>query len=281
MQTLGCNVEIDLWEGKAPGAVGQSTEDRPRLTPYLTDTLKSAPAVIVCPGGGYARRAPHEGEPVARWLNTLGVAAFVLDYRVAPYRHPIPLLDAQRAIRTVRHRADEWRVDPNRIGILGFSAGGHLAATAATQFDTPSRSDIHSGHNDPIDKMSCRPDLAILCYPVITFGGAKHPGSMANLLGPNPDDQLRRALSAEENVSPHTPPTFLWHTADDASVPVENSLLFAGALAKANVPFSLHVFPTGRHGLSLAADHPEVRAWTTLCATWLKEQGWIEAGRPI
>ena len=255
-----------------PAAEDIAPEERtPRLTPYLPATPNGsgdAPraAIVVCPGGGYGRRAPHEGEPVARWLNGLGIAAFVLDYRVAPFRHPFPLLDAQRALRTVRHRAAAWRVDPRRVGILGFSAGGHLAATAATHHDAGDPTAA-----DPIDRLSSRPDLLVLCYPVITFAGpARHAGSMRNLLGDAPTEAQQRHLSGELQVNANTPPTFLWHTAEDAGVPVENSLLFASALGRHGVPFALHVFPQGRHGLGLATDAPGASAWPALCATWLR-----------
>jgi acetyl esterase/lipase len=224
--------------------------------------------MIVCPGGGYHWLAPHEGEPVARWLNGLGIAAFVLEYRHAPQRHPAPLHDTQRAIRLVRHHAAEWNVAPDRVGILGFSAGGHLATTAGTHHDA---GDPHAA--DPVERLSCRPDLLVLCYPVITFLPGGHSGSMANLLGDDPPEELRRSLSAELHVTPETPPAFLWHTAEDASVPVQDSLLFASALHRAGVPFALHVFPRGRHGLGLAPDDLAVGQWTALCARWLAEQG--------
>jgi len=212
-------------------------------------------------------------EPIARWLNTLGVSACVLDYRVRPYRHPIPLGDAQRAIRTVRHRAKAWRMDPKRVGILGFSAGGHLAGSAATLFDA---GDPQAA--DPVDRHSCRPDAAVLCYPVLTFGEFRHDGSMRNLLGPQPDPALRERLSLEKSVTAKNPPTFLWHTSDDPVVPVENSLLFAAALRKHQVPFELHVFPHGPHGMGLGTGKrgqkaPEVRQWTDLCAVWLERTG--------
>jgi acetyl esterase/lipase len=224
------------------------------LTPYLVDGPGPHPAMVVCPGGGYRRHAPHEREPVARWLNGLGIAAFVLEYRVAPQRHPAPLEDATDAIRTVRQRAAEWRVDPSRVGILGFSAGGHVAASAGTLAEDPSG----------------RPDLVVLCYPVISFGEHRHDGSMLNLLGDDPPADAQAALSLETRVSAETPPAFLWHTAEDGAVPVENSLLFAAALARHDVPFALHVFPHGRHGLGLAEGEPEVGAWTSLCAAWLR-----------
>lgn len=259
---------IFLWPDGAPGAKGDTLEDKPRITPYLMPGDGPNACVVVCPGGGYGGRAAHEGEPVARWLNTLGISAVVLDYRVKPYQHPIPLGDAQRAIRFVRAKAAEWRIDPRRVGILGFSAGGHLAASASTIFDAG-----NPNAPDPIDRQSCRPDATILCYPVITFGEFRHNGSMVNLLGENADPKLRESLSLETRVTPQTPPTFLWHTSDDPGVPVENSLLYAMALRKNKVPFALHVFPHGRHGIGLAANVPEARQWPTLCAEWLTGLG--------
>ncbi|MGI6081697.1 MAG: alpha/beta hydrolase [Limnochordia bacterium] len=257
--------DVPLWTDQVPGALGHEEEDRPSIIPYLVTGDEPRAAVVVCPGGGYARRAAHEGEPIARWLNSIGLHAFVLRYRVAPYRHPYPLMDAQRAIRVVRFKADEWKVNPELVGILGFSAGGHLAATAGTHFEqgTPSAS-------DPMMRYSSRPDFMILCYPVITFGEpSAHVGSIRNLLGPEPSDELRRLLSNELHVSADTPPTFLWHTANDSGVPVENSLLFAAALSRHGVPWEMHIFADGRHGLGLAAEHPQVRAWPELCAAWL------------
>lgn len=261
--------KVLLWPGGTPGALGDGPEDRPELTPYLLEGESPQACVIVCPGGGYARRAPHEGEPIARWLNAVGVAACVLDYRVAPYRHPQPLHDVQRAVRIVRQRAQEWRLDPQRVGVLGFSAGGHLAASAATLFDAGD-----PAATDAIARQSSRPDAAILCYPVITFGGTfAHSGSCRNLLGEAPDPEDMRKLSLENAVTAQTPPVFLWHTSDDGAVPVENALLFAQALRRHGVKYALHVFPTGRHGLGLAEDQPAVRQWTGLCANWLREIG--------
>jgi acetyl esterase/lipase len=264
---------ILLWPGGAPGAKGDTLEDKPRITAYVPAGDGPFACIVICPGGGYGGRAKHEGEPIARWLNTIGVAGFVLDYRVKPYRHPIPLGDAQRGIRTVRARAAEWKIDPKRVGILGFSAGGHLAASATTIFD-----DGKPDAADPIDRQSCRPDAAILCYPVITFGDFRHNGSMVNLLGPAPASKLRQEMSLETRVTRETPPTFLWHTSDDGAVPVENSLLFAMALRKNKVPFALHVFPRGPHGIGLGdgdrgAKAPEARQWPALCAEWLKNLG--------
>jgi acetyl esterase/lipase len=264
---------IPLWPNGAPGAMGTGKEDCPRLTPYLPSTPTSKPlaAVIVCPGGGYSCRAPHEGGPISRWLVSQGLVSFVLNYRVSPYRHPIPLGDAQRAIRLVRANAKEWNVDPNRIGILGFSAGGHLATSAATIFD-----DGNPTASDPIDRESCRPNALIACYPVVTFGEFRHHGSMINLIGENYDPKMQEYLSLENRVTDKTPPSFLWHTSDDQAVPVENSLLFAMALRKHKVPCSLHVFPHGAHGLGLAQNLPtSVSKWTTQCEAWLKEINFI------
>ncbi|OPH52020.1 esterase [Paenibacillus ferrarius] len=259
---------IELWPGASKDSIGEDNQGCPSLTLYPVPGEGISSAVIVCPGGGYSCRAPHEGEPIAKWLNGLGISAFVLNYHVAPYEHPVPLQDAQRAIRTVRHHAEEWRIDSNRIGILGFSAGGHLASTAGTHFDAGDQESA-----DPIERHSSRPDLMVLCYPVITFQGEfAHIGSMHNLLGQTPDEKLVAHLSNEQQVTKETPPTFLWHTADDAAVPVENCLLFAAALSRHKVPFDLHVFESGRHGIGLAGDHAEAYIWPELCANWLKKQ---------
>ncbi len=257
-----------LWPAGAPGRDTAEPRFEPTLTPYLVAADRPRGTVVVCPGGGYGGRAPHEGEPIALMLNKFGISAAVCDYRVAPYRHPHPLLDAQRAIRTVRHHAKDWHVDPTRVAILGFSAGGHLASTAATHWDL---GDPHA--TDPIDRLAGRPDAAILCYPVISFAEFGHTGSMHNLLGPNPDPALRENLSNEKQVNAKTPPTFLWHTADDGGVPVENSLLFASALRRAGVPFELHVYQHGAHGLGLAPGDPHVATWARLCGEWLMGLG--------
>lgn len=257
-----------LWEDRAPHYEGKNDEEVPVITPHLLDCQEKHGAVIVCPGGGYSRRAEHEGAPVAKWLNSLGISAFVLHYRVSPNQHPVPLLDIQRAIRYVRHHAERWNLDKDKIGILGFSAGGHLVSTAATQFDHGNKK-----AHDLIDRESSRPDISILCYPVISFLHFYHEGSLINLLGENSSEAKRLLLSSEKNVKEDTPPIFLWHTADDAAVPVENSLLFAQALSKNKIPFEMHIFPNGRHGLGLAEDDPIVGKWTELCKDWLGKQG--------
>ncbi|MEK9197399.1 alpha/beta hydrolase [Ureibacillus sp. 179-F W5.1 NHS] len=253
-----------LW----PNTNLENIEDVPTLIPYLVEHSVSRGAIIICPGGSYQRRANHEGEPVAKWLNKLGISAFVLNYRVAPYKHPVPLADIQRAIRFVRFYSKEWNLDKQKIAILGFSAGGHLVASASTLSSFHAYPPI-----DKIDQESSRPNFAILCYPVISFLKHFHEGSLHNLLGENPTDELRAQLSHELNVSPHTPPTFLWHTADDGTVPVENSLLYAAALSKWNIPYEMHIFPNGRHGLGLAEKDEIVGQWKNLCENWLFRQG--------
>ncbi|WP_216625683.1 alpha/beta hydrolase [Paenibacillus planticolens] len=258
---------IELWPGASRESIGEVNQGCPSLTLYPVASEGLRAAVIVFPGGGYAMRAAHEGEPVAKWLNGLGISAFVLNYRVAPYEHPVPLQDAQRAIRTVRHHAAEWGIDPKRVGILGFSAGGHLASSAGTLYDAGNQDAA-----DPIERQSSRPDALILCYPVISFYEYGHVGSKRNLLGETPDEELVTLLSTEKQVTDDTPPTFLWHTADDGAVPVENSLLFAGALSRHKVPYDLHIFESGKHGIGMAVDHGEAYLWPELCANWLKKQ---------
>ena len=264
-------MKIELWPNQVPFALGNGEEDRPGLTPYLVESDKPAPVMIVCPGGGYHGRAAHEGEPVAQWLNTLGVSVFILHYRVAPYRHPVPLTDAKRAIRMVRSRAGEWNLDPARVGILGFSAGGHLAASAGTLFDGGNPDDP-----DPIERESSRPDVMVLCYPVISMQEFAHQGSRRNLLGPDADEQLAAEMSIHRRVTEQTPPAFIWHTSDDPGVPVENSLMMATALSRHRVPFDLHTYMSGRHGLGLAGTHPEAVTWTDLCARFLRRLGFAE-----
>jgi acetyl esterase/lipase/lysophospholipase L1-like esterase len=260
---------IRLWSNNAPGANGTAAEDIPTLTPFVPKEKANGSAVIVCPGGGYSHLADHEGRPVAEWLNSIGVTAFVLKYRIGPkYHHPAPLLDAARAIRLVRSRAAEWKIDSKRIGILGFSAGGHVASTIGTHFDSG-----EPNAADPIDRVSSRPDLLVLIYPVITMGELTHAGSKKQLLGDNPSADMVKLMSNEQQVTKETPPTFLVHTANDAAVPVENSLRFVDALRKFGVPFELHVYERGRHGFGLGDDDPILSTWTARCADWLHLQG--------
>jgi acetyl esterase/lipase len=214
----------------------------------------------VLPGGGYWRQAPHEAEPVAEWLSSLGLHAFVLRYSVAPNRHPAPLIDAQAAMAWIRSGRHGLQVDASRVGVLGFSAGGHLAASLGTT-----------------DSPLTAPDLSVLCYPVISFTDQAHQGCVDNLLGPSPSDDDLKSVSVENHVTAQTPPAFLWHTFDDQAVSVEHSIRFAASLRSAGVPFELHIFPHGHHGLGLASGVPGASAWPSLCESWLEQQGWIRA----
>ncbi len=257
---------FELWPEGAPGAQGTKETDRPTLTPYVPQSADSPiAAIVVCPGGGYGGLAKHEGHDYAEWLNKAGIAAFVLKYRLGSkgYRHPSMLQDAARAVRSVLAGATRWNVDPARIGIMGSSAGGHLASSLLTHH-TPGKPDSA----DPIERVSSRPDLGILCYPVISMGSITHQGSKRNLLGKEADPKLAWLLSSELQVTPETPPCFVWHTYEDKAVLVENSLEFAQALRRAGVPFDLHIYQKGRHGIGLANGHP----WTKDCLFWLKEQ---------
>ena len=267
-----------LWSEGAPGALGKADKDIPTLTPYWPDPAKATgAALVICPGGGYGGLAPHEGVDYARFMNEHGIAGFVLKYRLgsAGYRHPAMLQDAARALRTVRAKAGEWKLDAKRIGIMGSSAGGHLASTLLTHFNA-GKSDA----SDPIERESSRPDLGILCYPVITLTGPfAHQGSRKNLLGENPAPELLTELSNELQVTKETPPCFLWHTYEDTGVPVENSGLFAAALRKAGVPFELHIYEKGKHGMGLGSrvyGEGERHAWTKDCIFWLKGRGWVK-----
>jgi len=264
---------ILLWPEGAPGAKGNAEADKPTLTVYHPPKNKATgTAVVICPGGGYSHLAiNHEGHQVAQWLNTFGVAGIVLKYRhrKTGYQHPAPLQDAQRALRTVRHRATEWNINPQRVGILGFSAGGHLASTAGTHFDHGSKAAV-----DPVERISCRPDFMVLIYPVISFSKPyTHRGSRKNLLGESPDQVLVDDLSNENKVTAETPPTFLIHTSSDRSVPCENSLAFFMALRDAGVPSELHVFVEGRHGFGLGQKDAPVSHWPKLCEAWMRGRG--------
>ena len=265
-----------LWPAGAPGALGSEDRDKPSITIRLADPAKAnGTAVIVCPGGGYGNLAmDHEGAQIAAWLNNLGISAFILKYRLGPiYHHPAPLQDAQRALRTVRSRAKEYKVDPNRFGIWGFSAGGHLASTTGTHFD-----DGKPSASDPIDRVSSRPDFMILAYPVISLTTEYvHKGSRKNLLGDPYDPALAEQLSNEKQVISRTPPTFLFHTDDDAGVPVENSVLFFLALKKAKVPAEMHIYQKGKHGVGLAQSDPVLSTWPDRLKDWLQIRGLLAA----
>ena len=259
---------INLWPDKSPNNHVHEKYGRPRLELFIpegTATQKRA-AVVVCPGGGYHHLAPHEGQPLAELFSNQGIVGAVLTYHVFPHQHPLPYADACRAIRLLRNQATELNLDATRIGIMGFSAGGHLAATVATQPDL---------HKDPQDnlaaKVSARPDRVILGYPVISFQEFAHKGSAEALLGKDADQKLLQQFSNDQQVTAQNPPAFLFHTADDSAVPVENSLRFAAACAKNKVPIALHVYPSGRHGVGMALDNPALKSWTSLLVDWLAD----------
>lgn len=259
VSAMAQRVEL-LWPGGAPGAVGTEDRDKPAITIYLPAADKaSGAAVVICPGGGYGSLSmDKEGSHIAAWLNERGIAGFVLKYRLGPrYHHPAPLDDAQGALRYVREHSDEFRIKPDRVGIWGFSAGGHLAATAGTHFTS-----------------GTRPDFLILAYPVITFEPPyAHQGSRRNLLGAEPDPKLVHSLSNETQVTAETPPTFLFHTTGDKGVPPENSVMFYMALRKAGVPAEMHIYERGNHGVGLAPADPVLATWPGRLEDWLKLRG--------
>lgn len=267
---------IPLWPNGAPGALGSTSNDVPTLTPYLPDaTNSSGAAMVICPGGGYQYLAPHEGNDYALWLNQHGVTCFVLKYRLGShgYRHPAMLEDGARAIRWVRAHAQEYGIDVHRVGIMGSSAGGHLASTVVTHFDLG-----NTNSQDVVERQSSRPDVGILCYAVITMGEFTHKGSRNNLLGTNPPPELVQLLSNELQVRSNTPPCFLWTTFEDRTVPMENTMMFAGALRKNHVPFALHVYEKGGHGMGLADKPPfaHPHLWAADCLYWLRARGFIK-----
>jgi len=234
--------------------------------------------MLILPGGGYGNLAEHEGTGYAEWFAANGIQAYVLKYRLGSngYRHPVMLNDAARALRMVRAFAKRDGLDPARIGIIGSSAGGHLASTLATHFDPAQPHGPKLDAGDGYDRENSRPDLVVLCYPVITFGEFAHAGSRRGLLGENPPAELVQALSNELQVTKDTPPTFLWHTVADTAVPVENSLLFASALRRAHVPFSLHIYELGAHGLGLGRPDRPAPPWADQLLYWFKERKFTE-----
>jgi len=267
---------IPLWSEGAPGALGTNTTDIPTLTPYLPDATNAtaSASMVICPGGGYGMLAPHEGNDYALWLNQHGVTCFVLKYRLGAdgYRHPAMLNDAASAVRWVRAHAEDYKIDPHRVGIMGSSAGGHLASTLLTHFDAGDTNSV-----DPVERQSSRPDLGILCYAVISMGEFTHQGSKENLLGKDPSPELVKLLSNELQVTTNTPPCFIWTTFEDTVVPMENTMMFAAALRKNQVPFDLHIYQKGGHGMGLndkppfANPHP----WANDCLFWLQAQKFV------
>jgi acetyl esterase/lipase len=267
---------IPLWPAGAPGALGTNDYDIPTLTPYLPDpTNATGAAMVICPGGGYARLAPHEGNDYALWLNQHGVTCFVLKSRLGShgYRHPVMQEDVSRAVRWVRANADTYKVDVKRVGIMGSSAGGHLASTVMTHFDA---GDTNAA--DAIDRQSSRPDLGVLCYAVITMGHFTHKGSHDNLIGTNATPELEALLSNETQVTSNTPPCFIWTTFEDHTVPMENSMMFAEALRKNHVPFDFHVYEKGGHGMGLKDKAPftNPHPWANDCLFWLKQRNYAK-----
>jgi acetyl esterase/lipase len=269
-------VRIVLWQDGAPGEPATKPADEPVLfIARPAADVATRTAVVICPGGGYDHLAiDKEGHKIADWFNSLGVTAFVLKYRHSGtgHRHPVPLADAKRAMRTVRARSVEWNVDPAKIGVIGFSAGGHLASTLGTHSDAGDPAAA-----DPIERASSRPDFMILCYPVISMSASfTHRGSRENLLGPEPDEELARSLSGELQVTGDTPPTFLFHTNADTTVPAENSVEFYLALRRAGVPAELHVYQNGPHGVGLAKDLPGTCTWSDRLRDWLQVRSLLE-----
>lgn len=267
---------VELWANGAPGALGADATHRPSLEVYLPEKGKACgAAMVICPGGGYGMLAGHEGRDYALFLNQQGIAAFVLKYRLgsAGYRHPVMLQDATRALRVVRAHAARWGVRPDRIGIMGSSAGGHLASSLMTHFDAG-----HKKDSDPIEHVSSRPDFGVLCYAVLSMiDEVTHHGSRHNLLGPDHTQEQIQHLSAELNVTHQTPPCFIWHTWQDKGVKVENSLLFAAALRRHKVPFDLHIYTNGGHGIGLMAKWPfeSPHPWARDLVFWLTECGFL------
>ncbi len=275
--TVQSNAPIALWSGPAPGSLGNADQDTPTLTPFFpaTGTANGA-AMIICPGGGYSRLAPHEGRDYARWLSSRGITCFVLKYRLGAdhYRYPAPLQDIERSVRLVRSRAQEWNLDTSRVGVMGSSAGGHVASLAITHFDAG-----NSNATDTVERQSSRPDIGILCYPVITMGKFAHQGSKNNLIGANPPDSLVEETSTERRITHDSPPCFIWSTEEDKTVPIENTLEFSDALRQAGVPFELHIYQKGPHGQGLGSheyDPAKWLPWVAECERWLKEQRFIK-----
>jgi acetyl esterase/lipase len=267
--------QITLWEQGAPNALGTEEKDKPRITVWFPDKNNAVDmAVIVCPGGGYGGLAlDHEGKQIGEWFNSFDVTAVILEYRHRGkgYGHPNPMLDVQRAIRTVRFNAKDWGIDSSKIGVMGFSAGGHLASTAGTHFENVKEP------NDEIDKMSYRPDFMILCYPVILFGSEfSHRGSQENLIGADASKELVDYYSNEKQVTEKTPPAFIFFTNEDTAVPVENGVEFYLALRKHKIPAELHIYQKGAHGQGLAKNQRSNETWPALCKAWLVNNGFLK-----
>ena len=271
---------IFLWPNGAPGALGDAEADKPRLYPFVPQTKSTTAAVLVIPGGGYTHVAiGHEGFQFARWLNAQGMAAFVVDYRVSPYRYPIEIQDGMRALRYVRAHAAEYGIDPNRIGVWGSSAGGHLASTLGVHGNDAAPLPEKT---DAVDQVDAKPNFMVLSYPVISMQLPEaHAGSRTNLLGDPPDPALEQKFSNQLAVNAQTPPTFLFATTKDPTVPIENSLNFYRALERAHVPVELHIYDYANHGCGLCGSIPELATWPLLLHNWLIHSGWLPKGTPL
>ncbi|MDR8391706.1 alpha/beta hydrolase [Aliifodinibius sp. S!AR15-10] len=271
----GADETLMLWPDGVQNAKGDTDVDKPTMAVFLPEKSKATgTGVVIYPGGGYVHLAMEkEGYKVARWLNELGVAAFVVKYRLGErYNHPSQINDAQRAIRTVRANASQWGVEKDKIGILGFSAGGHLASTAGTHFDFGDPSAANS-----IDRQPSRPDFMVLIYPVVTLElDYTHRGSRHHLLGENPDEGLVQYLSNEKQVTDQTPPAFIIHGTNDTAVPVQNSLQLYESLIDHDIPVEMHLFEDGPHGFGLAPDDPELSTWPDLCESWMRSRGLLK-----
>lgn len=263
---------LDVYLGAVPGALGHAPADHPTIDAYLPASNPTHSAVLVIPGGSYRNVVDdREGAAPAQWLAQRGVAAFVLHYRVHPYRYPAPIADAERAMRLLRGQASSFGFSPDHLGVWGFSAGGHNASMLATLFDQGAPSSP-----DPVERLSDRPDFVILAYPVVSMKPEiGHAGSRENLLGPLPDPALVALLSAEDHVTPQSPPAFLFATNDDETVPAKNSILYAAACQRAGVPVELHLFEHGHHGVDLAEHIPTLHLWTLLLENWMRQNQWM------
>ncbi len=268
-------LRLSIWPDEAPLGDGMSEKVKVPITVHLPEPgLATGAAVVICPGGGYGGRVVEgEGHGIARWLNAHGIAGVVLEYRLPAGNYHRPMLDAQRAIRVVRSHAAEWKLDPHRIGIIGFSAGGHLASTAGTHFDAGNDKSA-----DPVERQSCRPDFMVLVYPVITMGEKTHGGSRKNLLGASPTAELMELFSNEKQVTAKTPPAFLTHARTDAVVPVAHSQMFYEALKAKGVPAEFQEFPKGNHGYN-GYKGEEWDAWQKRSLEWLGERGLLKVSR--
>ncbi|GGH06514.1 beta-xylanase [Silvibacterium dinghuense] len=281
---LGCGISVaspdtslPLWAGKVPLATGSAATDTPAIDVYLPAKNPTQTGILVIPGGGYHYLAAPEGEPVAKWLCAHGIAAFVLHYRVAPYHYPAEMLDGQRAVRFIRSRAKDFGIDETRLGVWGFSAGGHMASYLLTH----GQEKLPFETADAVDALDPRPNFGILAYPVISMKpGITHSGSHTSLLGDAPAPQVEDELSNELHVTDDSPPVFLFATSDDPVVPVENSVLFYQAYVHHHRPVEMHLFEHGSHGLVLAEHVPGASMWPDLLGAWMTRNGWMAHAEP-